>query len=120
LAVEVDVVRSVEVPTRMVHGPGSRGSASCSAARAHEAAAVTDKGGAAGLVDRALEQLDGAVLRRRPAEPGPELVGEDRLSRAGCDGLVAIGGSSIDAAKAIGVEVVHGGPILQTSTAGRR
>ena len=47
--------------------------------------------------------------------PDLELVGERAAaSEAGCDGLVALGGgSSIDAAKAIGVEVVHGGSILE-------
>ena len=79
---------------------------------------MTDKGvAAAGLVDRALEQLDGAVLFDgvRP-NPDIELVGEGSAAyrEAGCDGLVALGGgSSIDAAKAIGVEVVHGGSILE-------
>ena len=120
MAVEVDVVRSVEVPTRMVHGPGAL-------ARLGELQRelgierpllVTDKGvAAAGLVDRALEQLDGAVLFDgvRP-NPDIELVGEGSAAyrESGCDGLVALGGgSSIDAAKAIGVEVVHGGSILE-------
>ena len=113
-------MRSVEVPTRMVHGPGAL-------ARLGELQRelgiarpllVTDKGvAAAGLVDRALEQLDGAVLFDgvRP-NPDIELVGEGSAAyrEAGCDGLVALGGgSSIDAAKAIGVEVVHGGSILE-------
>ena len=48
--------------------------------------------------------------------PDIELVGEGSAvyREQGCDGLVALGGgSSIDTAKAIGVEVVHGGSILE-------
>lgn len=119
MSVEVDTVRSVEVPTRMVHGPGA---AACLAELCGELGisrplVVTDKGVlAAGLVEPLLAQLDDAVLFDgvRP-NPDIELVGEgSALYRAeGCDGLVAIGGgSSMDAAKAIGVEVVHGGSIL--------
>ena len=120
MTVQVDTVRSVEVPTRMVHGPGAL-------ARLGELQRelgiarpllVTDKGvAAAGLVERALEQLDGAVVFDgvRP-NPDIELVGEGSAAyrEAGCDGLVGLGGgSSIDAAKAIGVEIEHGGSILE-------
>ena len=48
--------------------------------------------------------------------PDIELVGEGSAAyrEAGCDGLVGLGGgSSIDAAKAIGVEIEHGGSILE-------
>src|SRR5829696_7129754 len=103
----------------MVHGPGAL--ARLGELQRELAIAkpllVTDKGvGAAGLVDRALEHLAGAVLFDgvRP-NPDLELVGEGSAAYrdAGCDGLVALGGgSSIDAAKAIGVEVEHGGSIL--------
>ena len=70
-----------------------------------------------GSSSRALELLDDAVLFDgvRP-NPDIELVGEGSAAyrEAGCDGLVALGGgSSIDAAKAIGVEIVHGGSILE-------
>jgi choline dehydrogenase len=119
VSVEVDIVRSVEVPTRMVHGPGAaaRLAELCSELGISRPLVVTDKGVlAAGLVEPLLAQLDNAVLFDgvRP-NPDIELVGEgSALYRAeGCDGLVAIGGgSSMDAAKAIGVEVVHGGSIL--------
>ena len=119
MSVEVDTVRSVEVPTRMVHGPGAsaRLAELCRELGISKPLVVTDKGVlAAGLVEPALAQLDNAVLFDgvRP-NPDIELVGEgSALYRdQGCDGLVAIGGgSSIDAAKAIGVEVVHGGSIL--------
>jgi len=119
VSVEVDTVRSVEVPTRIVHGPGAsaRLAELCLELRISKPLVVTDKGVlAAGLVEPALAQLDNAVLFDgvRP-NPDIELVGEGSAlyRNQGCDGLVAIGGgSSIDAAKAIGVEVVHGGSIL--------
>jgi choline dehydrogenase len=119
VSVEVDTVRSVEVPTRMVHGPGAvaRLGELCRELGVRRPLLVTDKGVlAAGLVEPALALLDDAVLFDgvRP-NPDIELVGEGSAAyrEQGCDGLVAIGGgSSIDAAKAIGVEVVHGGSIL--------
>ena len=119
MPVEVDAVRAVEVPTRLVHGPGAL-------ARLGEALRelgvtrpllVTDPGvAAAGLVDRALEHLEGAVVfdEVRP-NPDIELVdrGAEVYRESGCDGLVALGGgSSIDTAKSIGVVAEHGGSIL--------
>ena len=120
MTVEVEKIRSVEVPARMVHGPGS-------IARLGELTGelgikrpllVTDPGvAAAGIADSALQQLDDAVLfdNVRP-NPDIELVGEGSAvyREQGCDGLVAIGGgSSMDTAKAVGVEVEHGGSILE-------
>ena len=119
MPVEVDAVRAVEVPTRVVHGPGAL-------ARLGEALRelgvtrpllVTDPGvAAAGLVERALEHLEGAVVfdEVRP-NPDIELVdrGAEVYRESGCDGLVALGGgSSIDTAKSIGVAAEHGGSIL--------
>jgi len=119
MPVEVDAVRAVEVPTRLVHGPGAL-------ARLGEALRelgvtrpllVTDPGvAAAGLVDRALEHLEGAVVfdEVRP-NPDIELVdrGAEVYRDSGRDGLVALGGgSSIDTAKSIGVVAEHGGSIL--------
>ena len=120
MSVEVDTVRSVEVPTRMVHGPGAvaRLGELCGELGIRRPLLVTDKGVvAAGLVEPALARLAEAVLFDgvRP-NPDIELVGEGSATyrEAGCDGLVALGGgSSIDAAKAIGVEIEHGGSILE-------
>lgn len=119
MSVQVDTVRSVEVPTRMVHGPGAvaRLGELCRGLGVSRPLLVTDKGVlATGLVEPALALLDDPVLFDgvRP-NPDIELVGEGSAAyrEQGCDGLVALGGgSSIDAAKAIGVEVVHGGSIL--------
>ena len=78
---------------------------------------VTDKGVvAAGLADATLAHLEDAVLFDdvRP-NPDIELVGRASAvyRESGCDGLVALGGgSSMDTAKSVGVEVVHGGSIV--------
>jgi choline dehydrogenase len=120
VSVEVETIRSVDVPTRIVHGPGA-------IARLGDLAAelgvmrplvVTDKGVvAAGLADAALAHLEDAVLFDDVyANPDIALVG--RASSVyrdeACDGLVALGGgSSIDTAKSVGVEVVHGGSIVE-------
>jgi choline dehydrogenase len=120
VSVEVETVRTVEVPTRLVHGAGA-------IARVGELAKqlgitrpllVTDKGVvAAGLADATLAHLDNAVLfdAVRP-NPDVELVGRasSAYRESGCDGLVGLGGgSSMDTAKAVGVEIVHGGSILE-------
>ncbi len=119
MPVDVDTVRSVEVPTRLVHGPGA-------IARLGELTrelgvarplVVTDPGVvAAGLVERALERLDGAVVFDS-VRPNPDIALVDRgaevYREAGCDGLVALGGgSSMDTAKSIGVVARHGGSIV--------
>jgi choline dehydrogenase len=119
VSVEVDTVRTVEVPTRFVHGPGA-------IARVGELVdelgvtrplLVTDKGVvAAGVADSALAHLDNAVVFDDVyANPDVALVGRAAAvyRESGCDGLVALGGgSSMDTAKSVGVEIVHGGSIL--------
>ncbi|HEV8687245.1 MAG TPA: iron-containing alcohol dehydrogenase, partial [Gaiellaceae bacterium] len=120
MGVQVETVRSVEVPTRIVHGLGALG-------RLGEVAAelgisrpllVTDRGvEAAGLTGPALEQLPDAVVYADVfPNPDIELIGRASAvyREEGCDGLVALGGGSpIDTAKAVGVEVVHGGSIVE-------
>jgi choline dehydrogenase len=119
MSVHVETVRTVEVPTRIVHGPGA-------IARLGELVRelgvehpflVTDRGVvSAGLADKALESLgDAFVFDGVRANPDVELVGEasELYREEGCDGLVALGGgSSMDTAKGVGVEVAHGGSIL--------
>lgn len=119
MPVEVDAVRAVEVPTRLVHGPGAVahvGEALRSLGVARPML-VTDPGvAAAGLVDRVLEHLEDPVVFDQ-VRPNPDIAlvdgGADVYRDSGCDGLVALGGgSSIDTAKSIGVVVEHGGSIL--------
>jgi choline dehydrogenase len=118
MPVEVDAIRAVEVPTRLVHGAGAL-------ARLGEVLGelgvgrpmlVTDPGvAAAGLADRALQHLDEPVVFEE-VRPNPDIELVDRgaeIYRAsGCDALVGLGGgSSIDTAKSIGVVAEHGGSI---------
>jgi choline dehydrogenase len=119
MPVEVETVRAVEVPTRLVHGPG---------AIAHLGEALRDLGvsrpllvtdpgvAAAGLVDRALEHLDEAIVFDQ-VRPNPDIALVDEGARIYVeterDGLVGLGGgSSLDTAKSIGVVARHGGSIL--------
>jgi choline dehydrogenase len=118
MSVDVDVVRTVEVPTRIVHGPGAlaRLGDVVTELGVERPLLVTDSGvAAAGLADRALEHLDGAaVFDTVYANPDIELVAQaaERYGAEACDGLVALGGgSSMDTAKAVGVVVEHGGSI---------
>jgi choline dehydrogenase len=118
--VEVDVIRAVEVPTRLVHGRGaiSRLSELTDELGITRPLLVTDPGvAAAGLADRALEHLEGAIVFDG-VRPNPDIAlidqGADLYASAGCDGLVGLGGgSSIDTAKSIGVVARHGGSIAQ-------
>jgi choline dehydrogenase len=126
LTVAVDSIRSVEVPTRLVHGPGA-------VSRLGELAAdlgvrrpmlVTDSGVvAAGLADEAQRLLDDAVLFDG-VRPNPDIALVDEAAGIyrdqGCDGLVGLGGgSSIDTAKGVGVVVEHGGSILEYEYGGK-
>jgi choline dehydrogenase len=120
MSVEVETIRSVEVPTRIVHGPGA-------IARLGELVRelgverpflVTDKGVvAAGVADAALRHVDEAVVFDEVVpNPDIELVGRANVAYrdTGCDGLIALGGgSSMDTAKSVGVELVHGGSIVE-------
>lgn len=119
MSVEVETIRTVEVPARMVHGPGaiSRLGELVAGMGVTHPFLVTDAGVvSAGLADRALEHLDDAVVFDgvRP-NPDVELIrrASEIYREEGCNGLVALGGgSSMDTAKSVGVEVVHGGSIL--------
>ena len=120
MPVEVDTVRAVSVPTRLVHGPGAVASLAdeCAALRLSRPMLVTDPGvAAAGLVEKVLPHLNGALVFDE-VRPNPDIELVDRAAdayrEAGCDGLVALGGgSSIDTAKSIGVVAAHGGSIAQ-------
>jgi choline dehydrogenase len=119
MSVKVETVRTVEVPTRMVHGTEAISSLGelVRELGVKRPFLLTDRGVvSAGLADRALESLENAfAFDRVRANPDVELVGEASAlyHEEGCDGLVALGGgSSMDTAKGVGVEVVHGGSIL--------
>jgi choline dehydrogenase len=120
MSVEVDAVRTIDTPTRLVHGPGAIAGlgelvAGLGIARP---LVVTDPGVvAAGLAARALERLSEAVVFDE-VRPNPDIALIDRgaalYASEGCDGLVAIGGGSpMDTAKSIGVIAAHGGSIAQ-------
>jgi choline dehydrogenase len=119
MPVEVETVRSVEMPTRLVHGPGAlaRLGETLRELGVTRPLLVTDPGvAAAGLVDRALEHLDDAEVFGE-VRPNPDVAlvdgGAEAYATAESDGLVALGGgSSMDTAKSIGVVVRHGGSIL--------
>ena len=118
MSVEVETVRTVEVPTRMVHGPGAIGRLGeiVEELGVRRPLLVTDGGVvAAGLAEMALERLtDAAVFDGVRPNPDVELIGRtsEVYREEGCDGLVALGGgSSMDTAKGVGVEIVHGGSI---------
>ena len=120
MPVEVDSVRAVSVSTRLVHGPGAVASLAdeCRALGITKPMLVTDPGvAAAGLVDRVLPQLNGAIVFDE-VRPNPDIELVDLAAAAyrdnGCDGLVGLGGgSSLDTAKSIGVVARHGGSIAR-------
>jgi choline dehydrogenase len=119
----LDVIRSYESPTRVVHGIGAIASLGEEAAALGIARplVVTDRGIAgAGILDEAVGSLRGAgpdpvVFDEVRANPPIELIdrGGEIYRRERCDGLIGLGGgSSIDTAKGIGVVAVGGGSIL--------
>jgi choline dehydrogenase len=119
MAVEVDLVRMLEVPTRLVHGPGAVASLpdTLRDLGVTRPLVVTDPGVvAAGLLDRVAAQLEEHVVFDE-VRPNPDIAlidrGADVFRDSDRDGLVALGGgSSIDTAKSIGVVAEHGGSIL--------
>ena len=126
----LDVIRSYESPTRIVHGVGAIGSLGEEARRIgiSRPLVVTDEGiAAAGILDQAVGPLraaglDPVVFDEVRANPPIGLVdrGAEIYRSERCDGLIGLGGgSSIDTAKGIGVVVEHGGSILDYEYGGR-
>src|SRR4029453_15169793 len=119
MPVEIETIRSVELPTRIVHGGGAltRLGDVLGELGVTRPLLVTDPGvAAAGLAERALEHLDDAVVFDQ-VRPNPDIALVDAGARVyaetGRDGLVGLGGgSSLDTAKSIGVVAKHGGSIL--------
>ena len=97
MSVEGETVRTVEVPTRMVHGPGaiSRLGEIVEELGMRRPLLVTDGGVvAAGLAEKALEGLtDVSVFDGVRPNPDVELIGRtsEVYREEGCDGLVALG-----------------------------
>ena len=120
MSVQLETVRSVEVPTRIVHGPGaiSRLGELVRELGVARPFFVTDRGVVgAGVADVALQHVEDTVVFDG-VEPNPsiELVGRAATvyHEGECDGLIALGGgSSMDTAKAVGVEITHGGAIVE-------
>src|SRR5262245_47829147 len=120
MPVEIETIRSVELPTRLVHGAGAitRLAEVVGEFGMTRPLLVTDPGvAAAGIADRALEHLGDAVVFDG-VRPNPDIAlvdeGAELYAGSGCDGLVGLGGgSSMDTAKAIGVVARHGGSIAQ-------
>src|SRR5215212_3162603 len=102
MSVEVGTVRTVEVPTRMVHGPGAIGRLGeiVEELGVRRPLLVTDGGVvAAGLAERALEHLtDASVFDGVRPNPDVGLIGRtsEVYREEGCDGLVVLGGSIAD------------------------
>ncbi|SMO38923.1 choline dehydrogenase [Melghirimyces algeriensis] len=111
------------MPTKVVTGIGAskRATDEIRELGVSKAMIVTDKGiYQAGIVDpiaKALKEagIDTFIFSDIQGEPDTELVakGSRIFKEQNCDGLIAVGGgSSMDTAKAIGVEAVHPEPLI--------
>jgi choline dehydrogenase len=113
-----------EVPTIMKHGLGAVKylPKELAALGIKKPLLVTDAGVVkAGVLNQVLKPLKEANLAYEIYDevifnPPLQTVadGTERFLRHNCDGLIAVGGgSSMDTAKAVGVEIVHGAPVLE-------
>ncbi len=120
---QMNRVTEFEVPTVIKHGLGAVKNVAIEANSLgiKKPLLVTDLGVIdAGLLEPVQKSLDEAgisyvVYNKVIANPPLEVVagGTEAYRKNECDGLIAVGGgSSMDTAKAIGVEVVHNGPVL--------
>lgn len=117
-----------EIPTVIKHGIGAINHAGEEVKNlgVSKVLLVTDPGiYAAGVtkpVTDALESAELEIVVFNKVEPNPPVrvvnEGSNVFIEEGCDGLVAVGGgSSMDTAKAIGVEAVHGESVLEYEAA---
>jgi len=117
-----------ELPTRLDHSVGIARQAGeqVKALGVRKVLFVTDPGiraaGVTARVEESLREAGIAVAMFDQVEPNPSttLVAKATAMyvEQGCDGLVAVGGgSSMDTAKTVGVEVTHDGPILDYEAA---
>lgn len=120
MSVDVDPVRTIETPTRLVHGPGAVAALPevVEELGMRRPLLVTDEGVvAAGIAARVIDLLPDPVVFTEVV-PNPDIdladAAADLYAAEGCDGIVALGGGSpMDVAKAAGVVAVHGGSIAQ-------
>ena len=121
-------LKSFEMPTVVKHGIGASAYTGEEVKKlgVSKVLLVTDPGvrkvGLADPVIASLKESDIEVILFDQVEPNPSIHivanGTAMYLKHGCDGLVAVGGgSSMDTAKAIGVEVVHGEPVLEYEAA---
>ncbi len=121
-------LKSFEMPTVVVHGIGviKQAGEQIKNLGVTRVLLVTDPGvqkvGLTAGVIKSLKESDVDVVVYDQVEPNPSIhtvaKGTAMYVETGCDGLVAVGGgSSMDTAKAIGVEVVHGEPVLNYEAA---
>ncbi|MEW9668360.1 iron-containing alcohol dehydrogenase [Ammoniphilus sp. 3BR4] len=121
-------LKSFEMPTVVVHGIGviKQAGEQIKNLGVNRVLLVTDPGvqkvGLTEGVVKSLKESDIDVIVYDQVEPNPSIYtvakGTAMYVEQGCDGLVAVGGgSSMDTAKAIGVEVVHGEPVLNYEAA---
>jgi choline dehydrogenase len=121
-------LKSFEMPTVVKHGIGAVRNTGEEVKNlgVSKVLLVTDPGvRKVGLVEPVLISLQEAridVVIFDEVEPNPSIHvvarGTEMYLKNKCDGLVAVGGgSSMDTAKAIGVEVVHGEPVLNYEAA---
>jgi alcohol dehydrogenase class IV len=114
--------RTFRVPSIIQYGEGASGTLGETARQLgfEHALLVTDAGVVRlGVAERARQLLEPAGVRVTTfegVEPDPTLGNVEEglgvLRRAGCDGIVALGGgSSIDCAKAIAVRAANAGPL---------
>ncbi|SDZ07519.1 iron-containing alcohol dehydrogenase [Tindallia californiensis] len=121
-------LHTFEVPTVIKHGIGSIGKAGEEIKQlgVSKALLVTDPGiyeaGITKSVEESLKEAGVEVVIFNQVEPNPAVkvvgMGSKMYNDNNCDGLVAVGGgSSMDTAKAIGVEVSHGESVLEYEAA---
>ncbi|MGP7818611.1 iron-containing alcohol dehydrogenase [Niallia sp. 01092] len=121
-------LKSFEMPTVLKHGIGvvKYTGEEVKNLGVSKVLLVTDPGiqnaGLADPVIASLKEADIEVVVFNKVEPNPSIhvvaQGTSLYLENDCNGLVAVGGgSSMDTAKAIGVEVVHGEPVLEYEAA---
>ncbi|RYM06716.1 iron-containing alcohol dehydrogenase [Sporolactobacillus sp. THM7-7] len=121
-------LKSFEMPTVVKHGIGvvKYTGEEVKKLGVSKVLLVTDPGiqkvGLADPVISSLKESGIEVVVFDKVEPNPSIhvvaQGTSMYLENGCNGLVAVGGgSSMDTAKAVGVEVVHGEPVLEHEAA---